>query len=181
MNRRRLIAASIAVAVAWRPAIGAPKSNARVGYLELVKESDGEDEQGLPELQLSPHRNLVTPAGLKLIETTVERLQAELSDARAVADRSTIKRIQRDLRYWTERLHTAEVVAPTSATGKVRFGSRVTLEMPDGGRLEYQIVGEDEADPARGRISYVSPIARLLIGASVGDVVTLADGQATII
>ena len=42
MNRRRLIAASIAVAIAWRPAIGAPRPNARVGYLELVKESDGE-------------------------------------------------------------------------------------------------------------------------------------------
>lgn len=147
----------------------------------FVKESDGEDEQGPPELQVSPHRNLVTPAGLKQIETIVERLQAELSDARAAADRSTIKRIQRDLRYWTERLRTAEVVAPTSTTGKIRFGSRVTLEMPDGGRLEYQLVGEDEADPARGRISYVSPIARMLIGASVADVVEFPDGVVKIL
>ena len=61
-----------------------------------------------------------------------------------------------------------------------RFGAIVTLEKPGGERVEYRIVGEDEADPAAGSISYVSPIARLLIGRARGDVVALQDGEATI-
>ena len=106
-------------------------------------------------------------------------MQSELSDARAAADRALIARIQRDLRYWTERLRSAEVVS--SPTGDaVRFGSTVTLEKADGRRVEYQIVGEDEANPARGKISYVAPIAKLLIGAGEGDVITLPDGVATV-
>lgn len=147
----------------------------------FIKESDGEDGDELPELQVSSHRNLVTPAGMRLIETTVERLQTGLTEARTAADRSTIRRIRRDLRYWTERMRTAEVVEAPPATSAARFGSTVALKKQDGERLEYQIVGEDEADPAQGRISYVSPIARLLIGAFVGDVVAMGDGEAEIL
>lgn len=147
----------------------------------FVKESDGAGGQELPELQVSPHRNLVTPAGMRQIEATVERLQASLSEARAADDRAAIARIQRDLRYWAARQRTAEVIATTAASGTVRFGSTVVLEKRDGERVEYQIVGEDEAEPAHGRISYVSPIARSLIGSNVGDVVALADGAAEII
>jgi len=146
----------------------------------FVKESDGAEGQDLPELMVSPHRNLVTPAGLGQIEATVERLQAALSEARAAEDRASIARIQRDLRYWSGRQRTAEVVVPPVAAGTVRFGSSVALQKRDGPCIRYQIVGEDEADPANGRISYVSPIARLLIGAAVGDTVTLADGEAEI-
>ncbi|MDH4260125.1 MAG: GreA/GreB family elongation factor [Gammaproteobacteria bacterium] len=147
----------------------------------FIKESDGEEGDELPELRVSPHRNLVTPVGKGLIETTVERLQSGLTEARAAADRAAIKQIQRDLRYWTERLRTAEVVATSRATGKVRFGSTVTLEKRDGQRLKYQIVGEDEADPANGKISFVSPIAKLLIGSAASEVVPLADGEAEIL
>ena len=147
----------------------------------FVKESDGAEGQELPELLISPHRNLVTRDGLRQIEATVERLQAALSEARAAEDRATIARIQRDLRYWSGRQRTAEVVAAPVAAGKVRFGSAVVLQQQDGQRIRYQIVGEDEADPGRGKISYVSPIARSLIGAAVGDVVTLADGEAEIL
>ena len=147
----------------------------------FVKESDGDDDEELPELHVSPHRNLVTPAGLRQIEARVESLQADMAVARAATDRPSMRRIQRDLRYWTERQRTAEVVAPPTASGTVRFGSSVELEKRDGERVEYQIVGEDEADPAQGRISYVSPIARLLIGATVGDIVALADGEAGIL
>jgi transcription elongation GreA/GreB family factor len=147
----------------------------------FVKESDGADGQELPELLVSPHRNLVTPTGLRQIEATVERLQAALSAARAAEDRAGVARIQRDLRYWSARQRTAEVVAPSGASLTVRFGSTVELQRQDGERIRYQIVGEDEADPAQGKISYVSPIARLLIGAAAGDVVTLADGDARIL
>jgi transcription elongation GreA/GreB family factor len=147
----------------------------------FVKESDGEEGPALPELLVSPHRNLVTPAGLQQIEAMVGRLQTALSEARAAEDRAAIARIQRDLRYWSERLRTAEVIAVPASSATVRFGSTVTLERQDGARVEYQIVGEDEADPAMGRISYVSPIARLLIGASVADALQLPDGEAEIL
>ena len=146
----------------------------------FVKESDGSEGEELPELLVSPHRNLVTPAGLCQIEATVERLQTALSESRVAEDRAAIARIQRDLRYWTERLRTAEVVEACAVSGTVRFGSTVALQKQDSKRVEYQIVGEDEADPAHGKISYVSPIARLLIGASVGDLVALVDGEAEI-
>jgi transcription elongation GreA/GreB family factor len=147
----------------------------------FVKESDGSEGEELPELLASPHRNLVTPAGLRQIEQTVERLQDALSQARAAADRAAIAQVQRDLRYWTQRQRTAEVIAAPEAFDRVRFGASVVLEKKGGGRIEYRIVGEDEADPALGRISYVSPIARLLIGASAGDIVALADGEAKIL
>ena len=147
----------------------------------FVKESDGEEGPALPELMVSPHRNLVTPTGLRQIEAAVERLQADLSEGRTAEDRAGVARIQRDLRYWSERLRTAEVVAAPSASATVRFGSTVTLEKQDGARVEYQIVGEDEADPAKGRISYVSPIAGLLIGLSVGEILQLPDGDAEIL
>jgi transcription elongation GreA/GreB family factor len=147
----------------------------------FVKESDGAEGEELPELQVSPHRNLVTPTGLRQIEATVERLQAELSAARAAEDRAAIARVQRDLRYWTDRQRTAEVIAASAPADAVRFGSAVALAKRDGERVEYQIVGEDEAEPAQGRISYVSPIARLLIGASVGEVLALPDGEAEIL
>lgn len=147
----------------------------------FVKESDGEEGEELPELQVSPHRNLVTPAGLLQIEATVERLRTELSAARAAKDRAAIARIQRDLRYWTRRLRSAEAVPASAASGTVRFGSTVTLRKQDDEQLEFQIVGEDEADPAQGRISYASPMARSLIGTAVGDVLSLADGEAEIL
>ena len=147
----------------------------------FVKESDGADGEEPAELQVSPHRNLVTAEGQAQIEANVERLRGEQSAARASEDRAAVKRIQRDLRYWTERQRTAELVRSAPAGGKARFGSMVTLVKPDGSRLEYRIVGEDEADPARGKISYVSPIARLIIGASAGDRVELPEAAADIL
>ena len=111
----------------------------------------------------------------------MDRLRGELSAARSAEDRAAIQRIQRDLRYWTERQRTAERVPHAAADGKARFGSTVTLEKPDGGRVAYRIVGEDEADPAEGKISYVSPLARELIGKEIRDVVTLRDNDAEIV
>lgn len=147
----------------------------------FVKESDGAEGEELPELLVSPHRNLVTPTGLSQIEATVEKLQAALTEARTADDRDAIARIQRDLRYWTVRQRTAEVVALPESSDTVRFGSTVTLEKEDGTRVSYQIVGEDEADPSKGKISYVAPIAELLIGSAEGDVVELADGEAEVV
>jgi len=146
----------------------------------FVKESDGTEFEALAELQVSPHRNLVTAEGLAQIVAAVERLRAELSAARAAEDRAAVQRVQRDLRYWVERQRTAESVLP-AAGDKARFGSIVVLEKADGTVTEFRIVGEDEADPANGKISYVSPIAKRLIGAAVGDEIELPDGPATLV
>lgn len=147
----------------------------------FVKEGDGAEGEPLAELQVSPHRNLVTAEGLAQIGAHVERLRGELSAARSAEDRTAIQRIQRDLRYWSERQRTAERVPRAAPGGKARFGSSVSLERPDGSRIAYRIVGEDEADPAQGRISYVSPLARRLIGAALGDEVELPEGSAVIV
>jgi transcription elongation GreA/GreB family factor len=147
----------------------------------FVKESDGADGDELAELQVSPHRNLVTPEGLGQIEQNVERLRVEQSAARAADDRAAVKRIQRDLRYWAERQRSAELVPPAAPGSQARFGSVVTLAKPGDGKIEFRIVGEDEADPARGKISYVSPIARRLIGTAVGEEVVLPDGASEIL
>jgi transcription elongation GreA/GreB family factor len=147
----------------------------------FVKESDGADGEELAELHVSPHRNLVTAEGLEQIEAMVARLRDELARARAGDDRAAVRRIQRDLRYWSERQRSAELVQTAAPADKARFGSIVALEYSDGRRLEYRIVGEDEAEPARGRISWVSPIASRLIGAAAGGEIELPDGVATIV
>lgn len=147
----------------------------------FTKESDGEQLEPLPELTVSPHRNLVTAAGLRRIEATVDALAAELSEARAAEDRARIDRIERDLRYWRARRASAEVVATPATTDSVRFGSTVVLETDSGQRRTYRIVGEDESDPRQGLISYVSPLAEQLLGSRVGDVVRLRDEAAEIL
>lgn len=146
----------------------------------FVKESDGADGEELAELKVSPHRNLVTAEGLAQIVDAVERLRAELSAAREDHDRAAVKRVQRDLRYWSERQRTAELVPAPAAGARARFGSSVTLAFDDGREVVYRIVGEDEADPAAGKLSWVSPVAKRLIGAAAGDEVALPAGTAGI-
>jgi transcription elongation GreA/GreB family factor len=135
----------------------------------------------LPELIVSPHRNFVTPEGLALIEGTLARLESELSAARAAADRSSIARAERDLRYWRQRRVSAEVVEPEVAPQVVRFGSRVRLVAANGETVSFRIVGEDEADPKRGLVSYVSPLAEGLLGAAVGDEIEFRGGAAALV
>jgi transcription elongation GreA/GreB family factor len=147
----------------------------------FTKESDGSELDTLPELAVSAHRNLVTAEGLQLIEATLRRLDGELSAARAAGDRATLARLERDLRYWRTRRATAEVVPPAPTADTVRFGSQVTLEAESGATLRYRIVGEDESDPRSGLLSYVSPIAKQLLGCRVGDVVKTRDGDAEVI
>jgi transcription elongation GreA/GreB family factor len=66
-------------------------------------------------------------------------------------------------------------------TEKVQFGSTVTIERDDGRRQTWRIVGEDEAEPSEGRLSYVSPVARALLNKAVGDVVAAGSGEAEIV
>jgi transcription elongation GreA/GreB family factor len=77
----------------------------------------------------------------------------------------------RDARYFAARVRTAQVVRDPTSIDAVSFGSTVTFRRTDGRVQKYRIVGEDEADPKAGTISYVSPVARALMGKALGDVV----------
>ncbi len=149
----------------------------------FVKEPDGLAAfDDLPERLVSPHPNLVTEAGLAQIESEVERLSRVYADAQVAGDRAALSLAARDLRYWSQRRASAEVVpAPGSAAREVRFGARVTIVREDGRRQTYRIVGEDEANPAAGTVSYVSPLARALMGKSVGDTLQVGGGEAEIV
>ena len=79
---------------------------------------------------------------------------------RAAGDRAALASVGRDLRYWTARRSTAQVMPAPEDTEKVQFGSTVTIVRDDGRRQTFRIVGEDEAEPAQGTLSYASPVAR---------------------
>jgi len=147
----------------------------------FVREVEGgEAYEDLPDRPISPHANLVTPTGLARMDEEIETLERRLADARASDDKAETARLSRDLRYWSHRRSTAEVVPPPSDNSQVRFGSRVTFERSDGRTQTYHIVGEDEADPSKGSISYASPLAQALMGKQVGDVIAVAHGEAEI-
>ena len=144
----------------------------------FVKESDDGGEVGaLPERAVSTHRNLVTATGLEQITAAIRRLEDELTAARAGADPAAVARCQRDLRYWTRRRANAELVPSPRGHDRVRFGSRVRVALRNGTERCFRIVGEDEADPAAGRIAYIAPLARTLIGKGVGDTARWHDGE----
>lgn len=147
----------------------------------FVKEPNDTQVETLPDRELGSDRNLVTERGLDMIERELLRLQAALSEARTADDKIAAATIQRDLRYWTARRATAEVVAAQASGDEVHFGSRVTIERDDGRRQVFEIVGLDEADPAQGRLSYVAPLARSLMGKRVGDVVKAGPNEAEIL
>jgi transcription elongation GreA/GreB family factor len=146
----------------------------------FVRESD-QDAEPLPERIVSPHPNFVTGAGLRQIEEQIRDLETERRSAREQDDKAALARIERDLRYWTQRRGSARLVETAPSPDTVRFGVKVTLESVDGSRREFRIVGEDEAEPSQGRISWVSPLATALIGAKLGDVVKFQGQDAEIV
>lgn len=139
----------------------------------------------LPDRPISPEPNLVTAAGLRALEQQFADARAAYEAASAVDDINERRRQSavplRDLRYFADRLRTAQLVPAPSATDTVAFGSTVTISRDDGRVQTYRIVGEDEADPKSGTISYVSPIARVLMGKGVGDVATVGERDLEII
>jgi len=144
----------------------------------FVKEQDNIDE--LPDRLISEHPNLVTKEGLAQIEDEVQRLDAAHAAAQAEGDRAAMATTARDLRYWSARLASAELVPLPADNDQVQFGSTVTIARDDGRRQTYRIVGEDEADPAKGSVSYVSPLARQLAGKAAGDTIKVAGAEAEI-
>jgi transcription elongation GreA/GreB family factor len=134
----------------------------------FVKEAEDAVED-FPARPISTAPNLVTREGLAAIEAEIAQLAAAL--AAAGDDRGERARIGRDLRYWTARRGSAHLQPPPDDSSIVRFGCTVTVDRDDGRSQTFRIVGEDEADPERGTLSHVSPLARALMGKEVGDTV----------
>ena len=128
------------------------------------RESDEEHKEPRFELPIPPGPNLVTAAGLRQAETRVAELEAKVA---AGTDELALADAQRSLRYWRTRLATAEL-APPPPDDEAAFGSRVTFRL-NGQERSVDIVGDDEADPAAGKIAFSAPLARALIGAGPGD------------
>ena len=136
----------------------------------FVKNTDEATDE-LPDRPISPHPNVVTAEGLARIDANLTRFQQEYARAQSETDRAALAAASRELRYWTSRKASAQVAPIPADCTRVQFGCQVTILREDGRRQTYRIVGEDEADPASGKISYVSPVARALVGRRVGDVV----------
>jgi transcription elongation GreA/GreB family factor len=153
----------------------------------FTKEESAETaaETQLPDRPVSPHLNLVTEAGLKALERQLHEAKDAFEAAQKTEDVNERRRLSavplRDARYFAERVRTAQVVAQPESTGIVAFGHTVTFSRDDGRKQTYRIVGEDEADPKEGTISYVSPVARAVMGKAVSDVVTVGDREIEII
>ena len=160
----------------------------------FVKESDdaGDDVPEAPELRAPGGKNYITPAGFArlkaelkhLVETDRPEVVRTVSWAAKNGDRSEngdylygkkrLREIDRRVRFLIRRLENAEVVHSAGRkTDQVFFGASVQLRAGDGTTRSVTLVGGDEVDPARGRVSWYSPIGRALLKAREGDVVTL--------
>lgn len=143
-------------------------------------EPDGVDDV-LPDIPLSEHPNYITPRGLARLRARREAVQAQLASSEAAesqpprdAEQAALDRafLERELRWLEHRLGSAiEVDLLQQPRDQVAFGATVTVDSSDG-EQRWQIVGEDEADAEHGRVSYLSPLARALLGTRIGDGVT---------
>jgi len=152
----------------------------------FTREEDYESQAAdLPDRPISTHANLVTASGLAAIEAELAQARAAYGAAQqqggVSADRTAMARATRDLRYWSARRASAQLTEPDPEADKVQFGRVVELEREDGRRQTFRIVGEDEAQPGQGSISYVSPIARALMGRHVGDVALVNGAEVEVI
>ena len=124
------------------------------------------------ERQVSAQTNYVTPAGLAQLQAKVAELQTQHSEQSALGEQADKQRqadIERDLRYFNQRLQSAQVVVPATSTEKVQIGSWVTFADEHNVEQRVQLVGEDQADAAHGLINWSSPLGRALLGAQLGD------------
>jgi transcription elongation factor GreB len=132
--------------------------------------------------------NYLTPEGFDRLKKELNFLVSEdrpatvraVSDAAAMGDRSEnaeyiygkrrLREIDRRIRFLTKRLENVEIVDPSKVdVSKVSFGTWIKIVDEDGKEQSYQIVGQDEIDPAQGRITFSSPLGRALLGKKVGD------------
>lgn len=131
--------------------------------------------EALPERPQSPHTNYVTPGGLRQLQSLVGELELrrnQLLGEGKLASPQELAVVQRDLRYYEERVRRAVLVAPAGGSlDRVRFGTTVDVRDESGAVDTVTIVGEDEADAALGKISWVSPLAKALLNAELGELV----------
>ena len=143
----------------------------------FTKEESAEtaSETLLPDRPISSNPNLVTETGLKALELALQEARAAYDAAQRTDDVNERRRLSaiplRDARYFSERLRTAQLVPDPTSRDVVAFGSTVTFSRTDGRVQKFRIVGEDEADPKAGSVSFASPVAKSLLGKTVGDVV----------
>jgi transcription elongation GreA/GreB family factor len=153
----------------------------------FTKEESAETaaETLLPDRPISPHPNLVTAAGLKALTRQLEDARQAFEAAKKTEDVNERRRLSaiplRDVRYFAERVRTAQLVPEPASSDVVAFGSTVTFARADGRVQTYRIVGEDEADPKSGSISFASPVAKSLIGKAVGDAVGVGSQELEIV
>jgi transcription elongation GreA/GreB family factor len=119
-----------------------------------------------PERMVEEGPNPMTPEGMKQIDDHIARIETAMQSESNVLLRETLAR---DLRYWTIRKSTAEIVRPV-ADGTVTFGSTVTIERK-GRQQTLRIVGVDEADASKGLISFRAPLAKAVLGTKAGDII----------
>jgi len=127
------------------------------------------------ERQVSAQPNYVTASGLAQLQAHVAALQAQHSEQSALGegqDKQRLADIERDLRYFNQRLQSAQVVTPAISTEKVQIGSWVTFADEEDRQQRVQLVGEDQADAASQLINWASPLGKALLGTQVGDEVT---------
>jgi transcription elongation GreA/GreB family factor len=153
----------------------------------FTKEDSAEtaSETLLPDRPISPHPNLVTATGLKALELQLQQAREAFEAANSIEDVNERRRQSanplREARYFAARVRSAQTIPDPASIDAVAFGSIVTFRRGDGRVQTYRIVGEDEADPKAGSISFVSPVAKLLMGKAVGDIVGAGDQEIEII
>jgi transcription elongation GreA/GreB family factor len=133
------------------------------------RESDEEHKEPRFELPIPVGPNLVTANGLAQAQARAAKLESLVAEEH---DEAKLEAARRELRYWRTRVATARL-APPPPEDEVGFGSRVGF-LHDGALRRIDIVGDDEADPSAGRISFSAPLARALIGACIGDRIDFA-------
>ncbi|RAI03522.1 transcription elongation factor GreA [Acuticoccus sediminis] len=147
--------------------------------------ADTASETVLPDRPISQHPNFVTAEGLAALERLLAEARNAVDAASGIEDINERRRQQavplRDMRYLAERVRTAQVVDAPASAEAVAFGGTVTFRRDDGRVQTYRIVGEDEADPRTGTISYVSPVAQRLLGRVIGDVVDVGGGELEVV
>ena len=150
----------------------------------FVKENDLEHAGiDIPERPVSQLPNYVTPNGYKQLKEMIYLIEKEINAIKELEDSPETKqnkmKLERDLRYYLKRLETAILIDKHEERNKVLFGAHVILIDDNDDFYKFQIVGEDEADIKQNKLSYVSPLAKELIGSSIGDEVIWkrADGN----
>ena len=140
----------------------------------FIKENDLEHAGiDIPERPISLEKNYVTPAGLKDLQNSIDNLDKERRSFTGSEDSNIVQkkmRIERDIRYYSSRLKSAILIDPSIQNKEIiLFSAIVEVLSVKNKKYEFEIVGEDEADIKENKISYLSPIAKSLIGSRIND------------